>query len=347
MVDSIALDIGIPISCGGDPGPVGSVPMLHCSLIEGMGDNLPCARVYARHQSAISMLLKCGTQKQKDAACLDSVAGMMTAFEVDGKLELNSDGMINGEIVVGGAGEKAITNLLVSVKNDDDEQLVLINKNKTGISIGESLDDFGKCIVSFENVELEDEMVVPAENDTDYMAQVQSLIDYYHLLISAAQLGMLKRSFAAQLEIQSIKTMGNQRMIKHDLVQSHMAKLQVPIYALESTIYGVAGKYSWSAESLSSECLVVRSLANESNSLLSKMSQFSGHLFLREPWTTRSSQLNVLSRECSTPTCHRLIGIRGFQVEGFILKFLSHSFIEPIFFYRKWVPKCSKINFEF
>ena len=318
MVDSIALDIGIPISCGGDPGPVGSVPMLHCSLIEGMGDNLPCSRVYARHQSAISMLLKCGTQKQKDAACLDAVAGMMTSFEVDGKLKLDSDQTINGEIIIGGAEEKSITNLLVSIKNDDDdiEQLVLINKNKSGISIGESSDDFGNCTVTFENVELEDEMIIPAENDTDYMAQVQLLIDYYHLLISAAQLGMLKRSFAAQLEIQSIKTLGNQRMIKHDLVQSHMAKLQVPIYALESTIYGVAGKYAWSAETLSSECLVVRSMANESKALLCKMSQFSGHLFLREPWTTRSSHLSVLSRECSTPTCHRLIGIRGFQVLG-------------------------------
>ena len=70
IVESIALDVGVPISCGGDPGPAGAAAMLQCSLIEGMGDNLPAARIYAKHQSAISCLLKHGTQSQKDAACL-------------------------------------------------------------------------------------------------------------------------------------------------------------------------------------------------------------------------------------------------------------------------------------
>ena len=86
------------------------------------------------------------------------------------------------------------------------------------------------------------------------------------------------------------------------------------MYTLESTIYGVAGKWSWSSEALSSEAFVVRSLANQSVGVLNKIGEFSGHLYLREPWSTRSRQLRILSRECSTTKCHTLIGIRGFQV---------------------------------
>merc|ERR1711892_1050537 len=313
LVDSIALDVGLPLSVGGDPGPVGAAPMLHCSLAEGMGDHLSCARVYARHQAAVTMLLKYGTSEQREAACLDAVAGLMTSFETGGTLTVDDDGSsISGVVVIGGAREKSLVNLVVAI---NDEQLILINKNISGITIEEELDDaFGNCRVIFDQVKLEEQMLVPnTGKDTEFMSQVGVMDDYYNLLISAAQLGMLKRSFASHLEIQSIKSLGAKRMIKHDLVQSHMARLQVPIYSLESIVYGVAGKWSWSNESLAAECLAVRSVANDSLELLQKMGEFSGHLFLREPWTLRQVHLRHLSRECSTSKCHRLIGIRGFQ----------------------------------
>ena len=337
LVDSIALDVGLPLSVGGDPGPAGAAPMLHCSLAEGMGDHLACARVYARHQAAVTMLLSHGTDEQREAACLDAVAGLMTSFETGGTLTLDEDNCtISGVVIIGAAREKSLANLVVAI---NDEQLILINKNINGITIeDEEIDDFGNCRVVFDQVKMDEQMLVPngAGNDTQFMAQVQVMTDYYHLLISAAQLGLLKRSFASHLEIQSIKTLGKKRMLKHDLVQSHMAQLQVPIYALESIIYGVAGKWSWSSESLAAECLAVRSVANDSVDLLQRMGEFSGHLFLREPWSLRIAHLRQLSRECPTSACHRLIGIRGFQAHSAQLIGMAKRLSKALPMSREW-----------
>ena len=58
------------------------------------------------------------------------------------------------------------------------------------------------------------------------LVKVQSLDDYYNLLISAAQLGLLKRSFNAMLGVQALKGFGNHKMIKTELVKTQMSRLQ-------------------------------------------------------------------------------------------------------------------------
>ena len=169
----------------------------------------------------------------------------MTVYSTEKSLEFQ-DGTISGQITIPGAHNSKITSLLLPIIEDGTERLILVNKSKTGISVGDTADEFGNCKVDFDSVEIEEAMVLPSFNDTDFMAQVrlaiftdfyvgsmfpslakvQSLDDYYNLLVSAAQLGLLKRSFNAMLGVQALKGFGNQKMIKTELVKTQMSRLQ-------------------------------------------------------------------------------------------------------------------------
>ena len=183
----------------------------------------------------------------------DAVAGLMTVYSTEKSLEFQN-GTISGQITIPGAQNSKITSLLLPIIEDGTERLILVNKSKTGISVGDIADEFGNCKVDFDSVEIEEAMVLPSFNDTDFMAQarlaiftdffigsmfpslakVQSLEDYYNLLISAAQLGLLKRSFNAMLGVQALKGFGNQKMIKTELVKTQMSRLQ-----------GIVKNYAW------------------------------------------------------------------------------------------------------
>ena len=149
----------------------------------------------------------------------------MTVYTTEKSLEFQN-GTVSGQVTIPGAQNSKITSLLVPVTEDGIERLILVNKSKSGITVGDEADEFGNCKVYFDSVEIEEAMVLPSYTDTDYMAQVQSLEDYYNLLISAAQLGLLKRSFNAMLGVQALKGFGNQKMIKTELVKTQMSKLQ-------------------------------------------------------------------------------------------------------------------------
>ena len=76
------------------------------TLAEGIGDNLPFAKLYASHCASIDTILKYGTKNQKEITCLDSVAGIFTPFSVQPGLKMDKDNLISGKINMQGVDSR-------------------------------------------------------------------------------------------------------------------------------------------------------------------------------------------------------------------------------------------------
>ena len=96
----------------------------------------------------------------------------MTIYSTERSLELQN-GTISGQITIPGAQNSKITSLLLPIIEDGTERLILVNKNRSGITVGDIADEFGNCEVDFDSVEIEETMVLPSFTDTDFMAQVR------------------------------------------------------------------------------------------------------------------------------------------------------------------------------
>ena len=151
LANSIILDIGIPVKYGGDPGPAGTASIIQTTLAEGLSNNLPAARLFAHHSASVDLILKYGSDKQKELVCLDAVAGILTPFATKGEIELEN-GQINGSLMVPGAYLDKVSNFIAKLKHGDEECFIIIKKLDHDIIIEDQYDEFGNVRVFLDNL---------------------------------------------------------------------------------------------------------------------------------------------------------------------------------------------------
>jgi len=227
---------------------------------------------------------------------------------------------MNGSCVIKGAAAKECTTFLIPVIANENIRYILISKKTPGITVSTETNEWEDYTVIFENVEVVPEAFLPSQSESNdeitYLDIERYLEDSYILLSSAAVLGCIKNRFDSAMEVFNVKSItGTKPVIKSDLGLNHMSHLMAHIYGYESTLYAVAGKRPWASESLTSEILTLKILANQSlewyDDLLSNMGLLSGYF----PWDLYRKQLISLTCQLSDHDCYLMIGLRGFQAQ--------------------------------
>ena len=98
------------------------------------------------------------------------------------------------------------------------------------------------------------------------------------------------------MEVFSMKPVAGPRpFLKTDLGINSMSHLMSHIYAFESALFAVAGKRPWSSETLKSETLALKILANQSLEWYLELINPMGRTGLTKPWSTYKRQLRHLA----------------------------------------------------
>jgi len=337
--ESVLFDIGIPLEFGGDPGPPGSTGMMLVGLAEGLGSNLPFAHFYANHTAAIETILKYGSKLHKDMACIEAVSGFHTLFATNSALEIEGE-KINGSCTIRGGNVSQVTSFLLPVTKEGEVIYVLLPKNTAGIVVEPLSGEWEQCRVILENVAIGEEHILPATTESgdalSGMEIEEYLIDSFRLLSAASVLGLTKSRFDAAMEVYSLKsTSGTLPVSRTNLGINHLSHMMTHIYHFESVLYAVAGKRPWSSESLTSEIVALKLLANRSTTWYDELVGQMGLLAASPPWDIYRRQLSHLSHSLPDHQCYLIIGVRGFQAQVSQAANMEKRLVESTFLFSR------------
>ena len=252
-------------------------------------------------------------------ACIEAVSGFHTLFATDSALEIKEN-KINGNCTIRGGNVSSVTSFLLPVMKEGEIVYILLPKNMDGISVEPLGGEWEQCRVNLENVAIGEEHILPATMESgdalSGMEIEEYLVDSYRLLSAAAVLGTTKSRFDAAMEVYSLKSSsGTLPVTRTNLGINHLSHLMTHIYHFESALYAVAGKRPWSSESLTSEIVALKLLANRSTRWYDELLCQMGLLAASPPWNVYRRQLSHLSHTLPDHQCHLIIGVRGFQAQ--------------------------------
>ena len=143
-------------------------------------------------------------------------------------------------------------------------------------------------------------------------------------------LNLAKRLTLGDLEASS----SNQQSIPK-MTHNHLSHMMTHIYHFESVLYAVAGKRPWSSESLTSEIVALKLLANRSTTWYDELVGQMGLLAASPPWDIYRRQLSHLAHSLPDHQCYLIIGVRGFQAQVSQAANMEKRLVESTFLFSR------------